>query len=229
MTEDSQKHALHVLLSRCTKEQLIKMATKKCVHRHNLLSHPACFCKEFGVKERIGFLDIEASDLAANFGMMLSWCIKELDGEVERRVIRPDELRSKVKDRDVVRDIIAAMKNYDRIITYYGSGYDLPFIRTRALHHDIEFPSWGEMYHTDVWCIVRKKLKLRRNSMESACKVMGIPAKGHRLDETIWLDAITGDTDALKHVLLHNIEDVESLEMLWKRVNRFARTTKTSV
>ena len=34
---------------------------------------------------------------------------------------------------------------------------------------------------------------------------------------------------ALEHVMAHNVEDVESLEALWKRLTGCFRTTKTSI
>lgn len=114
-------------------------------------------------------------------------------------------------------------------MTYYGARYDVPFLRTRCLHHGLDFPPFGSIFHTDVYFAVRSKLKLYRNRLEAACDLLGIPSKGHRLTPKVWMAAATGDKKAIDFVLAHNVEDVISLEMLWNRLTGHSRVTKTSI
>ena len=60
-------------------------AVFRCIHRHNGFDHPNCYDTEKGIIEKIGFLDIETSNLNADFGYVLSYCIKKLDGEIIKR------------------------------------------------------------------------------------------------------------------------------------------------
>ena len=75
-----------------TKAEIVKMSLRKCKHGHTGLSHPSCYLKETGTEEKWGFLDIESSNLKANFGIVLTYCIKHKDGIIKRSVT-PKDLR----------------------------------------------------------------------------------------------------------------------------------------
>ena len=160
---------------------------------------------------------------------MLSYCIKRAGGEVLKRPIAPADIRSHKYDKALCRQFLRDLEEFDRVITYYGTGYDIPFLRTRCLTHNLDFPPMGSVFHTDAYYAVRNKLKLYRNRMEVACDQLGIPSKGHRLTPSVWHDAQTGDAKAIAYVLQHNVEDVISLEALWGRLNGQVRVNKTSI
>jgi len=160
---------------------------------------------------------------------MLTYCIKPLGGPVMKRCIsRPDLLAGKF-DRSLCKQFLDDATQFERIVTYYGSRYDVPFLRTRCLTHELDFPAFGSVFHTDAYYAVRSKLKLHSNRLEAACTALGIPSKGHKLSPMVWRDAGVGNKKALEHVLAHNVEDVESLEALWRRLTGCFRATKTSI
>lgn len=208
------------------KEKLIFMATNKCKHGHTFLEHPNCF-KE--IPERIGFFDIEASNLNADFGIMISYAIKELDGPVLSSIITPKELASKHLDRRLTKECIEDIRKFDRIITYYGTNFDLPFVRTRSLLHGLDFPVYKEVKHTDVFYWAKTKLCLHRKRLQVVCDFLGIPSKGHPMIPNIWNAAMTGNKKALKHILIHNREDVISLEEVYKRLLDHTANTAKSI
>jgi uncharacterized protein YprB with RNaseH-like and TPR domain len=160
---------------------------------------------------------------------MLTYCIKKMDGEILARTVTRNEIIGRTYDRRLCQQFQEDAASFDRIVTFYGSRYDVPFIRTRCLTHNIDFPPFGSVFHTDAYYAVRSKLKLHSNRLEAACTALGIPSKGHRLSPMLWRDAGVGDRKALAHVLAHNKEDVESLELLWKRLEGCFRATKTSI
>ena len=171
--------------------------------------------------DRIGYLDIEASNLNANFGIMFSWCIKEQGKEeIEYSIITREELMSGELDKRVVRELVEAMQKYTVIYTYYGSRFDIPFIRTRALMHNIEFPPYGEILHRDLYYLVRSRLKLNRNSLDVACGVLGIEGKTH-INWNYWIKGMTGDPESLNYILEHNKYDVIILEKLHEKLAEF--------
>ena len=79
---------------------------------------------------RIGFFDIEASNLSANYGMLLTACIKPLG---ENHITKIVKQTSTKEDKLAVKQTIKALNEYDMIVTWYGVRYDVPFIKTRAL------------------------------------------------------------------------------------------------
>jgi uncharacterized protein YprB with RNaseH-like and TPR domain len=199
-----------------------------CSHRHNGLAHPQCY-EAVHPGERIGFLDIEATSLNASFGYCLTYCIKRYGGEILKRWVTPKEIRGYQFDKRLMGQLLEDLTEFDRVITYYGTGYDLPFLRTRCLTHGLDFPPMGSLFHTDVYYSVRNKLRLYRNRMEVACSQFGIESKGHRLTPEVWMKAQAGDQGAIDYVLQHNIEDVESLEKLYDKMEGHYRLNKTSV
>ena len=98
---------------------------------------------------RIGYLDIEATNLNANFGYMISWYIKkEGKNEYDFSVIKKSEINNYDFDKRLTKELLAAMRNYDVLYTHYGADrrFDIPFIRTRAYAHGVEedIPSYME-------------------------------------------------------------------------------------
>lgn len=216
----------------------------RCKHRHTIEEHPSCFAqgyvddKDFEKKTgqpwykypayRIGYLDIETTQLNGDYGFMLSWCIKEKDGKIYYDVISKKDLSSYSFDYRIVKSLIGQLKSFKIIITYYGDRFDLPFIRTRALYHKLEFPAYGEIYTWDLYWTVRSKLKLSRNTLENACRLVGIEGKTH-LDSLVWMKASLGESTALKTVLEHNKADVEILEALHNQLEPFRKWLKRSI
>jgi len=200
----------------------------RCRHRHDGISHRQCFeAAQSG--ERIGFLDIEATSLNASFGYMLSYCIKRQGGEVLKRPIDVADIKAHRYDKALCQQFLEDINEFDRFVTYYGTGYDIPFIRTRCLTHNLDFPPIGSLFHSDLYYSVRGKLRLYRNRMEVACQQFGIESKGHRLNPSVWMDAQAGSKKAVAWVLEHNIEDVVSLEALWDKLGGHFKMNKTSV
>jgi len=211
------------------KAELLELMTKKCKHRHYYMQHPACWFKERGKEPKAGYIDIETSNLKANFGMILSYVIKTRDkDEYFQGLIKRKDILAKKFDKKVVEKLVTDMSRYDVLLGYWSTGFDLPFIRSRALYHNIPFPAYGHIKHKDVYYMVRNKLCLHRNSLESACNFLGIEGKNHVIGNH-WMLAQTGDKEALEYVLDHNIRDVEILEELHKKIEIFVKTANKSI
>jgi DNA polymerase III epsilon subunit-like protein len=188
-----------------------------------------------GTVERIGFADIEASNLTATFGIVYTYCIKELDGELIKRAISLDDLHKGEFDKNLIASFIDDASKFTRLVFHYGNDrrFDVPFLRTRAVKWNLPFPGHKCMYVSDTYPILRNKFKLHSNRLETACDFFNIPAKKHKLNSEIWLNMITGNKRLMKkaidYILIHNIEDVVSLEMLWKKISKFTQVGKTSI
>lgn len=212
-----------------TKDEILRLALEKCPHGHSFLEHPKCFENRIGFQEKIGYLDIESSNLNASFGYIISYCIKEEGGKILSRAITKSEVQSKTRDKEVVKSLIEDMKKFTRVVTYYGARFDIPFIRTRAVKWGLEFPLYKQVLHTDVYYMMKHRFKLHSNRLEAACEFFDIPAKGHKLKPTIWQDAMYGDKAAINYILTHNKEDVVCLEELHHKAVEYARPTKNSI
>jgi len=203
--------------------------TGYCRHRHKYHEHPNCFLTEQGLKIKIGYLDIETSNLAASFGIMYSYAIKDGDSKkIFGRAITKKELFSDTMDKDLVNECIDDIMKFDKIVTYYGTKFDLPFLRSRALYWNLWFPEHGVLNHRDAYYIVRSKLRLHRNRLENACDFLKIPGKTH-IKYEYWIKAMQGDSTSLKYIWNHNQKDVMILQRLHERLIEYVRDTNKSI
>jgi uncharacterized protein YprB with RNaseH-like and TPR domain len=236
-----------------------------CIHRHDVHSHPQCFAegkvnpnKVAELEElygkrwyqheglKIGYLDIETDNLKADYGTILSWCIKAKDGPVYYDVITKEELFNGEVDRRIVESCIAKMLDYRIIVTYYGTVFDLTFLRAKALHYDLYFPGYvseekelknggtrivtnPELYHFDLYFTCKSKLaSLSSKSLANVCSYLNIQGKTP-IDKETWRKAKYGDPVALAEVLEHNVGDVEILELLHNRLTPFQKFTRRGI
>jgi len=223
-----------VNFNRLKKDEILWLYNHTCKHGHRYSEHPTCFReerKEELHQERIAFVDIETTNLAADFGYIFCYSLKEEDKEIVRRCATPKEIRAYKFDQGVVKQFLKDIKGYDRLVGYYSKDrrFDIPYLRTRALHWNLHFPGWRDLLFTDAFDLVKPKLRLHRNRLEVACDLLGIPSKGHRLDPEVWQRALAGSKQALDYIQTHCDEDVISLEQVFKRLNIFGRQGKTSI
>jgi uncharacterized protein YprB with RNaseH-like and TPR domain len=215
-------------IRRLKKSELVRLTTTRCKHHHTLLEHPKCDPRP---QETVAFLDFETSNLSADFGIIFSYALKPLGKPTILRVLRPDEIKRGIYDKELIRECGVDILKFDRIVTYYGSDrrFDLPFVRTRAVHWNVPFPTYKSVKSTDVYSWVKAKLKLSRNRLQNACDFFGIPAKHHPLLADTWFKAMNGNPKALAYIKAHNEEDVVSLEALYLKLLPFTNLGNNSI
>jgi len=224
---------LRIPTRKLLKRDLVWLSENYCRHRHTYLSHYSCFLAErpntSPLIEKIGILDIETTGLKANWSHMLSWCIKDHNEDtIHHGLLTRREVRDK-NDARIVKSVIKKMEEYDRLVTYYGTRFDLPYIRSRALAQGIDFPAYRDIYHTDMYYIARSKFAIHSNRLGAVCEFFGIEAKGHRMTPELWVRAGRGEQGALDTILLHNKEDVESTDEVFLMLLDHMLISKRSV
>ena len=215
------------------KAEILWMDEHYCKHGHTFLEHRACYDKMH--KPKIAFMDIESGgSLTADFGYMLSYAIKELDGKVIVNGITQEEVRNdKKRDKRLIQQFCKDIIKYDKIVVYFGKDgkyrHDFPFLRTRAVYWGVtDFPVWKRLKVQDVYDIIKLKFKLARSSQFNACRLFGCKPGNNPVNPKIWQSALSGDKKALKYVTTHNADDVKDLEKLWKKVVQYKETTTTT-
>lgn len=225
---------LYSILKRMTKQEILKYSKITCVHHQPYLSHPNCLAKMVHFEEKVGYLDIETSNLNANYGMVISYSIKEEGGKILWGVLNQEDfMRSDgFYDKRLIENCVRDMEKFDRLIVYWGKDrrHDIPFLRTRALMMNVQFPIYQEQIVNDLYDTVKNKLRLGRNGLQSACTAFGITSKDHPITPDVWQKAIVGrNKKALAYVLEHNKEDVISTELLHQKIKWFGSEPKTSI
>lgn len=221
-----------VNIARFKKSEIVWMSNHHCRHAHSYLSHPACYVLDNPDQQKTGFIDIESSQLRADWGIVLSTCILDLNSDkVFSRTITKKEVFSDTIDKNLLKDVVKEMRSYDRLIGYYASNmrFDIPFLRTRCVFHDLDFPEFGEIIMEDLYPVIKYKFKLSSNKLANACEaLLGETNKTHWLWR-YWLKAIQGDPVALKYIEDHCVLDVQELKKLYNKIYKFSRTASTSL
>ena len=220
-------------IRRMKKSDIEWLNNNYCEHGHTYLHDYSCFLKDkpsnSPFQEKIAFFDIESTGLKGNWDFMLCWAMKERNGKILGRRLTKKEVTGYIFDRELTKELIADIKKFDRIITYYGSRFDIPFIKTRAEKWGLDFPSYRDLWQTDTYDLAKKNLLLHSTRLEHVCNLMGIPCKGHKLEPDIWQKAQSGHVPSLDWIFTHCCEDVTSLEMAWERLQKYSIPAKRSI
>lgn len=180
---------------------------------------------------RIGFLDIESSHLKANIGIMLSWSLKirGVDEVLHDYITREEAVDWDKRDRRIVGSLLEALEDVDMVVTYYGTGFDIPFMRTRMLYWGHKDPlAYGDLFHKDLYYVARGKLQLHSNRLAVVTEFLDIEGKTKLPPET-WAKAQLGYEDAIAYVVEHNDEDVIILEEAFEILKPYSKITRRSV
>jgi uncharacterized protein YprB with RNaseH-like and TPR domain len=228
----------------------IRVKDVRCNHRHTFDEHPNCFA-EGNVNvtirtdrewERVTrtpwwtfpehnfcYVDIETDGFKPDFSTMLCWAVKAKDGDTKYSVIKKKELFTTINvDKRLTQNLVDELRNHKIWVSYYGTGFDLPYIRAKALHYGIDFPEFGTYYHHDMYYTVRNKFHLSRNSLDNACDYFGIEGKTP-ISKEAWRRAKYGNEEAMGLVLEHNVADVEILELLHGKMVPWRKWIRTSI
>ncbi len=238
------EHPSRIIKSRWTEEEISERLVFKCkLHGHNGVAHPACFNKENNILERKACLDIEAGNLHADFGIMLSWSIKTSgEDNIVYDHITKEDLEDGKYDARLMESLIDTLWEFDRVITHYGNAnrFDMPFVRarylwllSRKLYSGERMPGYGEMYQSDTYTMAKKLLAISsRRQNVIANTIQGIDVKTP-IDRDQWLAIQYGNNKqrkaAIEYIVEHNIKDVEQLDENYLRLLPFVNETKTSI
>lgn len=216
-------------IAKIKKSELIKMSRWRCEHGETGLSHYRCWLRHNPNTERVGFLDIETSNLKADFGIILTYAIKPQNVErIYQRTITKSDLRSCL-DENVVAQCIKDLRNFDRIVTWYGSRFDVKFLRSRALALGLDFPEYGELRHNDIYYVARNKLCLSSNRLDTVSRALFGNSNKTRIESDKWIRALTGSEADLEYIADHCRKDVEELERVYHTLVAYARQEDRSI
>lgn len=219
-----------------TIKHLIWLEENTCnAHGVAYIHHPNCYYREYpntDFTERVGFLDIEATNLKANFGVVICWCIKPAKSKnIIEGCVTTRDMRSGERDKRIIEKLVSKMRKFDRLVAHYGTDckFDFPFIRSRALRVGVDFPIHKEIWATDTWNIAKRKLCLSSNRLETIADFLGISIKKTPITTEHWLDALSGRKKSLDYILEHCRRDVLILEKVYNKIYAFSPRSKTSI
>jgi len=158
--------------------------------------------------------DIETSNLTADFSIMLTACIKPFGKEsmVFRGDIYPDWHTNRVNDQPLCEAVALELAKHAVVITHYGTGFDLPYIRTKMMKYGL--PPLPVMFGVDTYSIAKANFRLSRKRLQTMAEYLNL-GKKEGVEGNLWLEAaMSGSKEAMDSIVEHNILDVEILEKL---------------
>ena len=179
---------------------------------------------------RVGFFDIESTDLKANVGFLLCWGLLTTDGTVySDRISRREIMGSSIEpDRRITASALRALREVDVIVTYNGIHFDVPFLRTRALAHGLRFPAYGQLLHIDLYFAVKSLVRTTNKRMGTITEFLGMTPKDH-YDVRVWNSARRGDNTSLQHIYDHNISDLHITQDLLIALGPYKKWLRRSI
>lgn len=179
---------------------------------------------------RVAVFDIETTGLNAGFGVVLCAVVK-LYGPDETRVFRADDYPAwqrgeRANDRDLVAAILACLEQADIIIAHNGLRFDVSFLRTRAVIHDLPPVNFQKII--DPLQLARQLFRFPGNSLKSIQNTLLTPSKKTELIPEVWQRAtMNGDKDAMDEIAEHCLYDVEVLEEIVFKLRGYIRKIDT--
>lgn len=165
--------------------------------------------------------DIEASNLNADFGIVLCVGFKEFEAgkpEVYNVLDYLGTDHDLIKaERRLLKDVSRRLLESDVWLTHYGTWYDVPFVNSRLLYHNL--PVLPANYsHIDTWKISRNRLKLRNNRLITISEFLGTEDEKNAIKPEHWLRALGGHRPSMGYIVEHCRRDVLVLEEAYTRL-----------
>lgn len=168
---------------------------------------------------RILSWDIEASGLNADYAVVL--CVgHKIVGEGKEKVISIDDYEGTTilqREKAMLKDVTKILMDCDCWLTWFGTFYDVPFVNTRLLYHNLPvIPSAHA--HIDGWRTARNRLKLRNNRLITVQEFLGTETEKNAILGPKWILAVSGNRAAQKYVVEHCRRDVKALEEVYQKL-----------
>lgn len=167
---------------------------------------------------RIGYFDIESTDLLPEHGSVLCASVADAFGEV--KTLRRDFTTQShlMDDSQLVGDIRDYMnEEFDIVVTWFGRQFDMPFINKRLIVSGQTL--YEPRMHIDGFDLIEKGSMSR--SLDNVSKHYGEQdSELHKtpFNKSIWSRANAGDLDAMEYVVDHCEKDVLLLRRTMKHL-----------
>ncbi|WP_353096670.1 ribonuclease H-like domain-containing protein [Tissierella praeacuta] len=179
----------------------------------NIISHSLNISNYFN-KDTVCFIDIETTGLNRNSNMVYLIGLLFFDSSTGNWTLDQYFANSMDKEQDLLEKFIANLSSFDKIITFNGESFDLPFIECRLKKYGIDY-IFDRTKSFDLYQIVKKNkayLNLPNLKLKTIERSLGF----NREDKYSGYDCIGFYYDYLKskntllkeNILKHNYDDL---------------------
>jgi len=187
---------------------------------------------------KIGYVDIEATNLKAQVGHALSIVnvVRDVvkDKIIDTRVyqVTKKEMEDSVKkgvmdpDKRIIAEFFEDTVDCDMLVGHWFHGrkrFDMPFLRTRAFLMKIDktIPNYGYWRFGDTWRLGSQTINAFNNRLGTLGEILGSPVEKTRLSGVQWWLAAHCDKRGMDYVVDHNVKDCKITYKVHKQLERF--------
>jgi len=164
------------------------------------------------------YLDIETNAKTASDGMVIAIGAM-IEGEPEVRFADSFD-----EERKALTWFKEKLQGCDIVVTWFGTGFDIPFLLSRSIIHGVDLAELAELPMLDLYEWSRAKLLLTSYSLESVARFLGIHG-GKGFKEFHGADILSlfklverGDVESRRLIVEHCKEDVAVLKLIHDRL-----------
>lgn len=173
--------------------------------------------------------DIETTNFSAESNADIMTCVSFLpldSDEVVTFAITYEEMMSPGRDRALLERTLDFMSQFDIVIGHNIAGFDLNWLTTRMLYHDIPFPN--SVFYYDTYSAA-KRIGIRGwKNLGSLTAFFDIDGEKTKIFRPDWMEALNPDRKrfdkAIEDVVYHCEQDVianrQLFDVLWPNDKR---------
>lgn len=163
------------------------------------------------------FADIETTSLNADTGILITVGLILPNNDL--KVFFADKPEDEKK---IIQQTLATLRKFkgEPIYIWY-TGFDIPFLITRAIKNNVDISEIYEFEFVDLCKFVKENFKLSSNKLDEVSKFLGIEKN---LDSTgknvhnLYLRAMEGDKSSREEIINHCIDDVKALKAIFEKI-----------
>ena len=126
----------------------------------------------------------------------------------------------KQDDKELLKKFIIELDKADEIVAHNGDSFDIKWIRTRAVFHNLKMKPKYNMI--DTYKLVKSYLRLPSASLAAACSYYQLEAKKDPGGIGTWIDIVFGKSqEALDRMIDYCNGDIISLEALFQKIKPY--------
>lgn len=162
----------------------------------------------------LAFVDIEASNLKADFGTVVVVSIKPYKGKTKTFFAKPGN------DKRLMQEVREELNKYPVWVTFYGKLFDVPFMNSRLLVHGM--PPLDKKHHIDLYWVIKGQTALSRRNQGHLLSWLESKQSKMSVSPNVWANMAQSDT-ALPTLVKRCESDVAGLQSLYDKTKHLIR------
>jgi uncharacterized protein YprB with RNaseH-like and TPR domain len=165
---------------------------------------------------RTVILDIETTSLEADAGTIVSAGLMSDVGRGEYL-----EAKRTSDEKALLLKLVKRLESFDVMVTWNGRSFDVPFLTTRLMKHELDPRPILRKSHIDLADVVKSRLRLTFTYLDHVCDFFQIDRKKGPMGLDVphlYVRALEGDRKAAASIREHCLDDLRATRQVFLRL-----------